>query len=342
VQLRGSFLLVLELLAMLAGAVALLVRPSADWIESAYADGFYPGWQHLIAAITLPLPFSLGDVVGVGAIAGLAWLLFKSFRTPKLLLAAAALAGVMAFWFEASWGWNYDRAPIESRVRYVAANANEVAVAKLRTLAIARLNALAGPAHASGTYDRDALRAAWLPVVRRLGDSWDPHVGRFKRSIFDPFMTATGTSGFINPFTLESQLASDLLWFEEPFDLSHEWSHAAAYAREDEANYIAVVACLRAKDPAIAYSGWMELFLYLPPLKHYDAKLFVPLVWSDFAAMRARNARHLNLSLSRFTWHAYGAYLKSNHIASGVANYDEITRLFLAVPLDRDGLPVPR
>jgi len=339
---RGSFLLILEVLAMLAGAFASLVRPSADWIESAYADGFYPGWQHLASAITLPFPFSLGDVVVVGAILGLGWLLVKSFRKPKLLLAAGALAGIMAFWFEASWGWNYDRAPIESRVRYVAAAANDAAVAKLRALAIARMNALAAPAHANETYDRDALRAAWLPVVRRLGDTWDPDVGRYKRSVFDPFMTATGTSGFIDPFTLESQLASDLLWFEEPFDLSHEWSHVAAYAREDEANYIAVVACLRAKDPAIAYSGWMELFLYLPPLRHYDSKMFSPLVWGDFAAIRARNARHLNLSLARFTWHAYGAYLKSNHIASGVANYDEVTRLFLAVPLDKDGLPVLR
>src|SRR5665213_3501073 len=151
---RGSFLLILEVLAMLAGAFALLVRPSAEWIESAYSNGFYSGWQHLASAITLPLPFSLGDVVGLGAIVGLGWLLVKSFRKPKLLLAAGALAGILAFWFEASWGWNYNRAPLESRVRYVAANANDAAVAKLRALAIARMNALAGPAHASETYDR--------------------------------------------------------------------------------------------------------------------------------------------------------------------------------------------
>jgi hypothetical protein len=339
---RGSFLLLLEVVAMLAGAFALLVRPSAEWVERAYAGGFYPGWQHVAAAITLPLPFSLGDVAGLAAILAFVWLLVKSIRTPKLLLAAGALAGVMAFWFEASWGWNYDRAPVESRVRYDATAANDAALTQLRTLAMARMNALAAPAHARPAYDRDALRTAWLPVVRRLGDTWDPDVGRYKRSIFDPFMTATGTSGFINPLTLESQLASDLLWFEEPFDLSHEWSHAAAFAREDEANYIAVLTCIRSKDPAIAYSGWLELFLYLPPLRKYDRKAFSPLVWEDFAAIRARNARHLNLSLSRFTWHAYGAYLKSNHIAAGVANYNEVTRLFLAVPLDPDGLPVLR
>jgi hypothetical protein len=339
---RGSFLLAFEVLAMLAGAFALLARPSAEWIESAYANGFYPGWQHLASAITLPLPFSLGDVAVLAAILALGWLLVGSFRRPRLLLVAGALLGVVVFWFEASWGWNYNRAPIESRVAYVAANANDAAVDKLRALAMARMNALAAPAHANESYDRDALRGSWLPVVRRLGDTWDPNVGRYKRSIFDPFMTATGTSGFINPLTLESQLASDLLWFEEPFDLSHEWSHVAAYAREDEANYIALVTCIRSKDPTIAYSGWMELFLYLPPLPKYDRKAFSPLVWADFGAIRARNAKHLNLSLSRFTWRTYGAYLKSNHIAGGIENYNEITRLFLAVPLDRDGLPVLR
>lgn len=339
---RGSSLLAAEIVAIVAGAGALLVHPDAAWIERAYSDGFYPGWQHLAAAITLPLPFSLGDVVGVVAAGAMLWLLYRSIRAPRLLLSALALAGLMAFWFEASWGWNYDRAPVEARMRYDASRADAAAADALRALAIAKLNALAAPAHARITYDRDDLRAAWLPVVRRLGDDWDPHVGRFKRSIADPFMTATGTSGFINPFTLESQLATDVLWFEEPFDLAHEWSHVAAYAREDEANYIAAVTCTRAKDPVIAYSGWFELFLYLPPLRHYDTKTFSPLVWADFKALRERNAKHLNLSLSRFTWHAYGAYLKSNHVAAGVANYDEVTRLYLAIPRDAEGLPIAR
>ena len=33
------------------------------------------------------------------------------------------------------------------------------------------------------------------------------------------------------------------------------------------------------------------------------------------------------------------SYLKTNRIASGIANYDEVTRLMLGVPLDPDGLP---
>jgi hypothetical protein len=209
---------------------------------------------------------------------------------------------------------------------------------------MAQMNALAAAAHARADVplDLSVLRVAWLPAVQRAGNAWEPLVGDAKPTIADPFMLATGTSGFINPLTLNIAIASDVLWFERPFDYAHEWSHVAAYAREDEANYLAIVTCLRSPDPAIQYSGWFELFLYLPQKRRYAHREFVPLVWADFAALRKRNARHINTLLAHWSWRTYNAYLKSNRIASGVANYDEVTRLMLGVPLDADGLPIAR
>lgn len=337
-------------LGIAAGAFALLWRPSPSWVEHAYANGGYAAWQHVAQALSGPIPWSLGDIAGLLGIALILWRLIlavrKRRRSPWLrtviaLIEVLAIAGAYALWFEAAWGWNYDRAPIESRLAFNASAVNAAAVDRLRTRAIAALNRLAPQAHAdqSQAFDRADLRRAWLPVVRRGGDTWNPHVGAAKLTIADPFMNATGTSGFINPFTLNVQLASDLLWFERPFSLAHEWSHVAAYAREDEANYLAIVTCLRARDPAIRYSGWLELFLYLPPQAHYARSTFGPLVWSDFAALRDRNARRINLSLARLSWRTYNVYLKSNHIAAGVANYNEVTRLFLGIPLDARGLP---
>jgi len=179
-------------------------------------------------------------------------------------------------------------------------------------------------------------------VVQAAGDRWSPLVGAPKGTVGDPFMAMSGTSGFINPFTLNVQLASDLLWFERPFSLAHEWSHVAAYAREDEANYLSIVSCLRSGDPVVQYSGWLELFLYLPPLDRYDKKTFVPLVWQDFAAIRQRNKRRINLTVAHWSWQTYNVYLKSNRIASGVQNYNEVTRLYLGIPLDAEKLPVAR
>jgi len=298
------------------------------------------------------LPWSLGDVAALAGVAAIAWRIVvfarlqrkRSVDAVALLLTVTAICAVYALWFELSWGWNYARAPIESRTQFDAARVTPANAGALRARAMAQMNALAAPAHAraDAPLDLGALRIAWFPAAQRAGNSWEAAVGDAKPTIADPFMVATGTSGFINPLTLNVALASDLLWFERPFDTAHEWSHAAAYAREDEANYLAIVTCLRSPDPAVRYSGWFELFLYLPQKRRYAHREFVPLVWADFAALRKRNARHINTLLAHWSWRTYNAYLKSNRITSGVANYDEVTRLMLGVPLDADGLPVAR
>lgn len=334
-------------------AIVAFVQPSAAWVEQNFSNGYYPAWQHGISTIALPLPFSLGDVVGLAFVAlAIAALVRGHFLKKRAgfaralietVLDLAAIAAVVTIWFYASWGWGYSRSPVEARVSYDASRANTAALEALRGDAIAHMNALAPAAHsAQRPFDRDALRTAWDPVVQRIGDRWRPNVGRTKTSLAAPLMNANGTSGFINPLTLESQLATDLLWFELPFTTAHEWSHAAGYNREDEANYIAVVSCLRDTDVVAQYSGWLELFLYLPPRKQYAKRTFVPQVWADFAALRARNAHFINVRFSQISWHAYNSYLKSNRIASGVQNYDEVTRLMLGVPLDRQGLPQVR
>ncbi|HEY8297202.1 MAG TPA: DUF3810 family protein [Candidatus Baltobacteraceae bacterium] len=336
----------LELVTIAAGAFALAWHPSSAWVERAFSNGYYPVWQHALSAITLHLPFALGDFIVLAGAGVTLWRVVVAVRRRRLrpVLDALALVALYACWFYAGWGWGYERAPVQDRVAYDAAAVTPAAIDALRLKAIAELNRLAPLAHAQhrAAADRAALYAAWVPVVRRLGDGWTPRVGAPKPTLAAPFMDASGTSGFIDPFSLESQLAPDLLWFERPFSLAHEWTHAAGYNREDEANYAAVLTCLRDPNAVARYSGWLELFLYLPSPRHYDRRTFATLVWQDFAALRARNARFVNLDLSRFSWRVYDRYLQSNHIAAGIENYNEVTRLMTGIPLDADGLPIPR
>lgn len=332
------------------------MHPSAGWIERTYSNGAYARWEPIACAVTGRFPWSLGDLAVLLGVAAVVWRITMLVRERRrtipsslrrislTLLDLAVVLAVYCIWFELAWGWNYDRAPVETRLRYDATLVNDNAVVALRNHAIDELNALAPIAHvrSNAPLDISALRAAWLPVVRRAGDIWTPQTGAPKPTLADPFMNATATSGFINPLTLNVQLASDLLWFERPFDLAHEWSHVAAYAREDEANYLAALTCLRSRDPVMRYSGWLELFLALPQPRSYTHSTFIPLVWSDFAALRTRNARRVNLTLAHWSWRTYNVYLKSNRIAAGIANYDEFTRLIVGIPLDREGLPETR
>jgi len=265
----------------------------------------------------------------------------------RMLFGIAGVAGLYALWFYGGWGWGYDRAPMQTRVAYDSSRLTPANVDALRRRAISELNKLARPAHAVNdnaprgeALAFELLRNAWLPVVQRLGDRWRPEVGPAKPTLAGFFMDKNGTSGFTNPFTLETQLAPDLLWFERPFSQAHEWSHVAGYNREDEANYIAALTCMRDSDVVAQYSGWLEIFLYLPALQKYPHKMFVPEVWQDFDALRERNSRFVNIDFSRFSWRMYNSYLKSHRIASGVRNYSEVTQLLITVPLDRSGLPV--
>ncbi|MBV8722493.1 MAG: DUF3810 family protein [Candidatus Eremiobacteraeota bacterium] len=332
------------------GVFVVLWHPDPAWIEAGYTNGGYARWEHIAFALTNPVPWSLGDVAGMAGIVAIVWRAVAFFRLRKRSLAAlgfalldvAAILGLYAVWFEVSWGWNYARAPMETRLAFDPKRVTPQAADALRLRAMRAMNVLAPLAHARAgeTLDLTTLHTYWLPVVQRAGDDWTPLTGAAKPTITDPFMQATGTSGYINPLSLTVQTASDLLWFERPFDMAHEWTHVAAFAREDEANYSAILTCLRSNDPVLQYSGWFELFLYLPQPRRYARRDFVPLVWEDFAAIRKRDARHINVLLAHWTWRTYNAYLKTNRIASGIENYNEVTRLVLGIPLDRDGLPL--
>jgi hypothetical protein len=338
-----SFTIPFDVAMIVLGAAAALYRPSATWVEQHFTNGYYPGWEHFWSALTRGIPFALGDAaIVLGVLAIIAALIFvRPFW--RALLGVAALAGFYSLWFYAGWGFGYGRAPIEARTDFRSSRITPAAIAALRKRTIVWMNELAPLAHRAANNDAleyDRLHAAWEPVVERLGNAWTPNVDVAKPAMAGWFMDRSGTSGFTNPFTLETQLAPDLLWFERPFSQAHEWSHVAGFNREDEANYIAALACLRDPDPVAQYSGALELFLYLPPLKHYPHSTFGPLVWADFAAIRKRNAQFVNLKISRFSWRVYNSYLKSNRIASGVENYDEVTRLMAGIPLDDQGLPV--
>jgi hypothetical protein len=344
---RGPLFVTLPLDAVLivAGALVALWRPTPAWVEAHFTNGYYPAWQHFWSSFTPHVPFALGDAAIAAGVAVILAALIAVRPWWRMLIGIGAVAGLYSIWFYAGWGFGYDRAPVQDRVAYSAARVNGAQVLALRARAMAEINRLAPLAHAAhGGDDADLaqLRQAWLPVVQRLGDTWVPNVHAAKPPIAGWFMDKSGTSGFTNPFTLETQLAPDLLWFERPFDQAHEWSHVAGFNREDEANYIAAVTCLRDKDVIAQYSGWLELFLYLPQKTRYAHREFAPQVWADFDAIRKRNAQFVNLRLSRFSWRVYNSYLQTNHIAAGVENYDEVTRLMAGIPLDRDGLPITR
>src|SRR5262249_49990038 len=132
----------------------------------------------------------------------------------------------------------------------------------LATEAVEQMNAAYQPAHEQAWADPNVidptLAEAFDRAVRDTGGMPGVVPGRPKRAFLDWYSRRAAVSGMTDPYFLETLLASDVLPFERPMVLAHEWSHLAGIADEGEANFVAWIACVRST-PAHRYSAWLSL-----------------------------------------------------------------------------------
>ena len=117
--------------------------------------------------------------------------------------------------------------------------------------------------------------------------------------------------GQYDPFAFETLLNASFLPFEVPRALAHEWSHAAGFGDEGDANLIGTLTCLRSADPLIRYSGAYWTYGELPESDRRRIHL-APAVVADFNAGRDRYLRYYNPGLFAISWSFYDRYLRAN------------------------------
>ena len=137
-----------------------------------------------------------------------------------------------------------------------------------------------------------------------------------------------------DPFFLETLVASDLLPFERPFVIAHEWSHLAGFADEGEANFVGWLTCLHGSAP-VQYSGWLSLYAEvigglsaLATRADVAARLDAG-PREDLRALADRLTRNVNPTVSAAGWRVYDQYLKANRVEDGSASYARVVRLAL-------------
>jgi hypothetical protein len=342
--------LALDALAAVLAWVAASAPLPRGWVEQGYANGMFAAMNRAFVPLGDALPFAAGDVEALVVIALLVfWWVRAIRRAPRgrkkrtalaMLAHTAALAALGIVLFEALWGLNYRRVTVAARVDYSEARVTDAAVARFSERIVAALNDNVAAAHAE-TLDRAKLRAAFEPVVRRLGDGWDVAVTSPKATILEPYYEAAGIGGMYSPFAFETLLNSSFLPYEVPRALAHEWSHAGGFTDEGDANFIGTLACLRSDDPLIRYSGAFWTYGELPEAERRRLRLD-PRVVADFQASRERFLRHYQPRLFALQWRFYDRFLRTNGVRGGVASYGYFLRLLVGTELDADGLPVVR
>jgi hypothetical protein len=332
---------------VVGAAVILAIVPfPATAVERWYSGEVYGVLQPLLTGFSNVAPFALLDLAGCVTITAFLVLAMNDIRSATWLSSLRRIVARLVVWsaiayvlFALAWGLNYRRVRLEARVPFDATAVTADAVARLASTAVDRLNTLHGPAHArgwttGGTIDPD-LAATFERVTRDLGVSHVTVVGRPKRSLLDWYFQRAGVSGMTDPFFLETLVAGDLLPFERPFVVAHEWSHLAGLVNEGEANLAGWLTCVNATE-SDRYSGW--LFMYAEAIGAMRGAGGVAIAAkladgprADLRAMRERTLRHVNRRVSAAGWRVYDSYLKANRVEEGTASYDEVIRLALGL-----------
>ncbi len=351
----------LGLFTIIAALLLAFIPLPRAWVERFYTNGFYLTLQPLLTSFTNLLPFALGDVLLVAVlIAAPVWWSYRIRKAgkgrrlralPLLFFHTLVLTAAIFLLFEILWGLNYLREPLVGKLEYDNQRLSVEALGLLRRTTIENLNAISGEVRAgdwpSDEEMRRMLAASFNRVVVDLGDRSGITPGVAKTSILNPYFKTTGIEGFTNPFGLEVILNAELLPIEKPFTLAHEWGHLAGFADEGEANFVALLSCLRSESAAVRYSGWLALYMYLPRRSEEenttDAPLqLAPQVIADLRAISERVSRGLNQQASRMQSEMYDRFLKANRVQAGIASYGLFVRLVLGTRFEPDWVPARR
>jgi hypothetical protein len=341
--------------ALLASAVLLAAAPLPDSsVERLYARGLYASLQPALTTLSNAAPIALLDLFILGTVAWVIWRVRIHARHRTVPLgrrvlgfAADAVAFVALVYvsFLVLWGFNYRRPPADVRFRVDASVISQERLRQAGVQAGDTLNAL----HASSSagppvsQERADLAVAFRRALERLPMSWRPVPGRPKQSAVAHLFPLGAVDGMMNPWGLEVLINPEVLPFERPFVIAHEWAHLAGHAAESDASFVAWLTCLEG-DRHLQYSGWLSIYLHiargLPPAERVSAiDRLGPGPRRDIEAIRGRLQR-AHPWVQGAAWRAYDRYLRANRVESGIANYDAVTRLVLGSAYGRKYLPL--
>jgi hypothetical protein len=334
-----AFRLVIVILAL---AAALAPIPPTI-IERWYSQRAYLFVQPIVTRTSNLFSIALLDVFGGAFLIWIVVLFIRRWRargfaaaSGRTLITVVVATAVIYLWFLSLWGLNYRRVPLEEKVVYDASRVNRDQAMKLGRIAIDQVNALRSTSAGAWEPD-DRLASTFSDVQRELGATKLAHPGRPKQSVLTWYFRKAAIDGMTDPWFLEVIVNPDVLPFERPFVVAHEWAHLAGYDDESEANFVAWLTCLRGS-PHARYSGWLAAYEHVAASLSRDDRrtlhaLLAPAVTADLAASRQRLALASPV-VTTAARGAYDKYLRANRIEEGIANYNAVIRLMLGTSFD--------
>ncbi len=316
-----------------------------EWVEKYYSEGVYPIISNFLRRIIGWIPFSVGDVLYFLLLIGFLrfiWLLIQTRMAPfrEHLYRLGAFLSLLLLAFHVLWGFNYYRIPLKERLGIESLEYTQKALIEATQQHIETLNSIH---HVLVQNDSVAVE---IPYKRRemyrmssttykhlTHDSLDFRFRRksVKNSLLSTPLSYMGFSGYLNPFTGESQVNKRIPKTIFPFTTCHELAHQLGYASEGETNYIGYLACAENVDMYFRFSGELAAVRHLLyNLAQYDKELYKT-HYNQLNIGIRKNIQNnhdfwdsYHTPLEPFFKKFYDAYLRANRQEEGIHSYNEM------------------
>lgn len=342
------------ILLILAAILIKFASTQSLWVEENYSNGIYPFVSGIQRSIFGWIPFSIGDVFYAFLVVVilfktgqfLKYLFKKKINRQYLLNGLKQLLFLFLLIyvsFYSLWGLNYSRKGISYQLNLEIGRYTKAEVDTITNLLQQRLNSYAAIIDLK---QRDSLNKkrvlfekateAYLYAQRTYPFlNYKPQ--SIKPSLFSYLGNYLGFQGYYNPFTGEAQVNTTIPKFLEPYVSAHEVAHQVGYGKENEANFVAYLACKSYPNNTYRYSVYFDMYLYAitelaredsVTAKAYAAKLH-PQPQKDIEEYREFFRKYHNRVEPIISW-IYDGYLQANDQPEGKRAYNQVIAFLIA------------
>lgn len=303
--------------AAVAGVAAVALRPGGPeaWARHA-APALAEAWTTLGDAVPWPWTPPLAAALLVIAVLLARRARGRGHATARLL----GLGLLIAAGFEATWGLNARLPAAPERLGLVTAREVSVPADEGAMQAMARrLPDIVRRDAPSGRLDEAAAFAAVRDALTKLAPG-RPLPTRPK-VLPGPILGPWGVAGVISPWTLEAHVDGGLPPWTRTAVAAHELAHLAGFASESDAEFVGLLAALRADHPHARYAGALRAWTWLGGDLR-DVGTLPPRAQRDLAALRKARERR-DETVSHVAWALYDRWLRVRGQPAGTAGYAE-------------------
>lgn len=342
--------LLLVLPALIAMFFLLNAKSNPDFAEW-YAEKIYPVFSVPFHNLTSNIPFSLGELLIALFIAFvIIWFIvffIRMIKKPRriarfisFIINILCIASICIFFYVFLFGINYYRNSFVVNEKISVDNYSKDQLIEACIFYAKGLSNAASNGHDFDDFTFNTMCEKAAETYKLLSKKYTTLSDKYikgKQIFSSELMSYANITGVFYPFTMEANINKNAPVYTIPFTLCHEMAHLQGYMRENEANFIAFLACHESKNPELNYSGWFNAYIYIANQLYTEDRD----AWNEIRLSLPESVLNDLQNLSNY-WNNYKGtvadlsdsvndkYLKFNGQENGTKSYDEVTSLLLA------------